>query len=164
MLNKYDYYYGAFLSKLVSMQIVPALIEESKERRVYQLETGSNRMKVYSKYATSSTNTWNFRFSEEERERLLQWSDEERHQLFVLICSKKDLLGGEIAILTFDQLLACMDVREKYKEASCRVAIRKKKHSPFLYAYGTSRSLDDALPLTRNFADLLLHTSIPEPV
>ena len=164
MLNKYDYYYGAFLSKLVSMQIVPALIEESKERRVYQLETRSNRMRVYSKYATSTTNTWNFRFSEEERVRLLQWSDEERDQLFVLICSKKDLLGGEIAILTFDQLLACMDVREKYKEASLRVAIRKKKHSPFLYAYGTSRSLDDALPITRNFADILLHTSIPELV
>src|SRR5690554_2521620 len=78
-VNAADFYYGAVLSVMLSRGVVPALFQESTERRLYELTTDKDEYRLYLKYRSApcnqsvSSRLWNFSFSMDEIQLIKQY-------------------------------------------------------------------------------------------
>lgn len=168
MLKKTDFYYGAFLSFLFnefddSTNFV--IVEPMQSRDIYSIETNYGKHKVYIKYVTSPTENknkkttlWNFTFSNLEIELIRK--NNITH--LALICAREGLNNCEIAILTYDQAIDCLDI--DYLRNNYRISIKYQKDIEGLKAYGTGRSdikdgKDNTLRITRDI-HLIFRNSI----
>lgn len=150
-LNKYDHYYGAFLSKVLDNGNRPALMKKDEGRGIYKLATDKSQEDylVYMKYVSNKKgdNLWNFNFTDSnlrEIEELLKTEN----LIFGLIGSYKSLNETEIAIVSKDEFLQCIDFNCS-RNKNQRLSVLKKKGSSKLYIYGTFLDRDDAIGIER---------------
>lgn len=67
-VQKSDFYYGAFISKVVDNGTIPAIITKGGNRGVYRLKRGEKNHLVYIKCATienKNINRWNFSYTDD---------------------------------------------------------------------------------------------------
>lgn len=151
MLKKADFFYGAFLSKLVNSGFAPAIIENGDSRRIYKLATNYGDYKVYTKYASKQANKgedklWNFTLTPEELNNIYQ---DESINMFAFICGVEGMANSEVAILNRDQFRQCIGIG--YKTENRRVSILSEKGTWNYLVYGTGIELKvDALKVTKN--------------
>lgn len=150
-VKKYDHYYGAFLSKLLDNGNRPALMKKNDGRSIYKLATDNSDEDylVYMKYTTNKKgdNLWNFNFTNDnlkEVEGLFM----DKNLVFGLICSYKSLNKTEIAIISKEEFLKCIDFKCS-KNKSQRISVLKRKGSTKLYVYGTFLDRTKAIAIER---------------
>ncbi len=141
-LNKSDFYYGAFLTKVLDNGNKPALISKDMGRCIYKLTTNKKDYIVYMKYASNVNKRyrrWAFNYTDNNIEEITRYIDKGEEIIFAYICTYKNLKDSEIGIANLEELKKCIDP-ECYRNQSNRVTIYKKKHSPVLRMYGTKRA------------------------
>lgn len=156
MLAKADFYYGAFLSKLINSGIVPAIIEKSDNRRIYKLETDFGNYIVYTKYLSKPSNNrqdklWHFSFNLDELNKILQV---ESINMFAFICGVKDLVDSEVVILSREQFKQCIGM--DFMVDNRRISVKSEKGSRIFWVYGTGLELkENPLKVTKNLNNRL---------
>lgn len=156
-INKADFYYGSFLTKIIDNGNKPALISKDNGRGIYKLTTDKKEYIVYIKYATNRNKKhtrWAFNYTDENIEEIETYINDDEIILFAYICTYRDLKNSEIAIAIIEELKQCIDPQCK-KNKSNRVTIYKKPHSPVLRMYGTKLAdikdgEDNTVHLSRN--------------
>lgn len=157
VLNKSDFYYGAFLTKVLDQGKKPALVSRGGGRCIYKVTTDKKEYTVYIKYATNRRKThkrWTYYYTENNIEEIRKYIENDQEIIFAYICSYTDLNDSEIAISTLRELEACIDFEYDEDETN-RVIIHKKRYSPSLRMYGSKRpemkdGLDNTIELDRN--------------
>ncbi len=140
---KADFYYGAFLSVLVNNGINPAIVENGPKRNIYAIATDKGDYKIYTKYVVNKDpkdTLWNVMFSTAEIQEINALTSKEK-LMFAFICAFKKVKSNntEIALLNVDEIKECIDLNCKIN-SHFRISIRKIKHSPNLWVYGTHRA------------------------
>ena len=135
---KSDFYYGAFLSVLINNGINPAIVELGDKRNIYDISTDRGDYRTYTKYVVNSKpkdKLWNVIITKSEANEM------NKLLLFVIICAHKQVKTNntEIAVLYPKELKECIDLDCGINK-NLRLSIRKVKHSPNLYIYGTHRA------------------------
>ncbi|OBY11857.1 hypothetical protein [Clostridium paraputrificum] len=149
-LAKDDFYCGAFLSYLVNGKAVPALFDEveDKTRKIYKVTTNKLMYTAYVKSCTKplkskggESNLWTFSFTERQIDEISNISNDVEHQLFkfVFICGQEKLNESTIAVISFDELLKCIDIDRVHKYKPQNVMIRYYKGQKAFRVYGTTR-------------------------
>ncbi|ACB84378.1 hypothetical protein [Natranaerobius thermophilus] len=158
IVRKADYYYGALLSVLVNNEFSPVMIEAGNKRKIYGLFTDNgDEYQIYSKFLSKpssngqNSSTWSFVFSDNEIEEIktIKGKKQGKDTIFAFICSQNKLNNTEIALIKFEELEKCIDLNRQY-QGQLSVSIRRKKGSHGLWVYGTNRSLDYALKVSRD--------------
>lgn len=144
-LAKADYYFGAMLSQLINSGFAPAIFDESESRRIYSLKNDLGTFQIYAKYRSEPNQTkgekkksklWQFKFSPDEIEKIKEYDATATvNQYFALICGYEKVKGGEIAILSLNELKTCLDIA--HDRPSYRLTVKAVKGSPYLSVYGT---------------------------
>lgn len=139
---KADFYYGAFLSVLINNGINPAIVENGPKRNIYAITTDKGDYKIYTKYVVNKNQKdtlWNIIFSTGEIQEINELIDKD-NIIFVFICAFKKVKNNntEIALLSVDDVRKCIDLSCTVN-SRLRISIRKVKHSPNLWVYGTHR-------------------------
>lgn len=161
MLSKADFYYGAFLSKLVNSGFAPAIIEKSENKRIYKLSTNFGDYIVYTKYLSKQANRgqnklWNFPFNLDELNKILQ---DEAINMFAFICGVEDLVNSEIVILNREQFKHCIGV--DFKVDNHRISVKSEKGTRNYLVYGTGVELkNNPLKITKNLNNRLSEFSM----
>ena len=103
-VNKSDYYYGAFLSKVLDSDCTPALVTKDSNRGVYKIFTDKGEHIVYMKYVTNKEDDmlWNFAFTKDNLEEIKDYIKDNVNIMFGLICSYEDLLDTELGLCTLE--------------------------------------------------------------
>ena len=111
--NKYHFYYGAILSALYryNPDAKPVLLSHDDSRQVYKVMTNSSQeCLLYFKYASgkvSKTNervaNYSFTFSDEEKQKLMQYSQNKQPLLLYLLCKHPISENSEIIVLRYDE-------------------------------------------------------------
>lgn len=156
-VNKSDFYYGVFLTKVLEKGNKAALISKNEGRGIYNLNTDKDDYTVYMKYANNSNKSsrrWNFNYTENNIEEIRDYVEKEKNIIFCYICAYDDLKNSEVAIAYLDELKKCINPGCKINKSNL-VRIYKKSHSPVLRMYGTARSdikdgKDNTVHLERN--------------
>ena len=156
-VNKSDFYYGTFLTKVLDNGNKPALVSKNDGRGIYKLTTNKEDYIVYIKYATNSNKNhrrWTFNYTDNNVEEIKKYMEEDKNIIFAYICAYDDLRNSEIAIAKLEELKECINPKCKRNTVN-RVSIYKKPHSPVLRMYGTKRAdikdgKDNAIHLRRN--------------
>lgn len=156
-INKSDFYYGTFLTKVLDNGNKPALVSKNDGRGIYKLITNKDEYLLYIKYATKNNKNhrrWAFNYTDNNIEEIKQYMGEGENIIFAYICAYDDLRNSEIAIVELEELKKCIDP-ECERNQSNRVTIYKKPHSPVLRMYGTARAdkkegKDNTIHLERN--------------
>ena len=158
-INKSDFYYGAFLAKVIDNGNKPALVSKDNGRGIYKLTTDANKDDyiVYIKYATNSKKnkrTWLFNYTDNNIEEIKKYIDKGDNIIFAYICAYNDYKNCEIAIAKLEELKKCINPECKINKSN-RVSIFKVPNSPVLRMYGTKRAdklnnEDNTIHLKRN--------------
>ncbi|NMA95104.1 MAG: hypothetical protein GX974_03600 [Clostridiales bacterium] len=139
---KSDFYYGAFLSKIIDAGNKPTLIKKDRVRGIYRLNKGTENYLVYIKYATvreKHRRRWNFTYTDNDIKEIKKYSDKSENILFVFICTYRDFNNTEIGIATLEELLECIRLDCTVNKNN-RTTIIKVPNSPALRMYGTKRA------------------------
>src|SRR5699024_6601071 len=106
-LNKNDFYYGALLSKLLTSDFAPAILEkEFKKARLYSISNDYGDYSIFTKYVTTpnaernSEKRWDFLFNPNE---VAYLKNIDKQPIIALICGEEKLRGSRIAFLTYSQ-------------------------------------------------------------
>lgn len=169
-IAKEDFYCGAFLSFLLNNGIKPALFEEGivDNRKIYDFTTDKDDFRVYVKFTekpssksdSKGTNIWNFPFTDKQVEEIKNLPCDNRQVYFVFICGNLILNETKIAVVSYADVLQCIDINriDKYKSQSIKVKLGKGGHN--FQVYGTARadqlhSLDNTLKIPTTNIDTL---------
>lgn len=149
-VNKSDYYYGAFLSKILDNGCTPALLTNDANRGVYKITTDSGEYIIYMKYLTNHQDDllWNFSFTKDNLEEIKEYVEKDEKLMFGFICSYESLLFTELGLCDLDEFKRCVDLdckNEDYK----RLSILKVPYSPYLRFYGSELDREDSLEIER---------------
>ncbi|MFH7819164.1 hypothetical protein [Neobacillus thermocopriae] len=161
MLAKADFYYGAFLSRLINSGFAPAIIEKGENRRIYDLSTNFGDFIVYTKYLSKQANNgqdklWHFTFSLDEMNRILQ---DDTINMFAFICGVKELVDSEIVILSREQFKQCIGI--DFIGDTHRISVKSEKRTWNYLVYGTGVDVkDNPLRVTKNLNKRLSEFSI----
>ncbi len=161
---KADYYYGALLSALVNGGLAPALFEkENESRQIYTVTTNKDSYIIYTKYHTTPSGsedfTWSFTFSDNEIQEIINvrqnYSD--KTLIFAFICGQKQVSDNNqiIAIVYWDEFIACVDVNKQQSRGKPRLSVKVIKGSPRFRIYGSKRAdlldgKDNTIKIERN--------------
>lgn len=156
-VNKSDFYYGTFLTKVLEKGNKPALVSKSEGRGIYNLETDKDDYIVYIKYASNrnkNSKRWTFNYTDNNIEEIRHYIAEGENIIFSYICAYDDFKNSEIAIADLKELKKCINPECQINKSNS-VKIYKKAHSPVLRMYGTARAdkkdgEDNTLHLERN--------------
>lgn len=141
-INKSDFYYGTFLTKVLDRGNKAALVSKDDGRGIYKLTTDKKEYIVYLKYATNnkkSEKRWTFNYTNNNIEEIEMYANKNEDIIFGFICAYKDLRNSETGIAYLKELKKCMDPDCKVNKSK-RVTIYKKSYSPVLRMYGTKRA------------------------
>lgn len=141
-IREVDYHHGAFVANLVNVGFQIELLESIETRRSYRISSGEDQYLVYSKYSSkpSSQNkhkgaiTWTFSFSAEEIEKIKSYQARQNPCLVALASHYGHRDGGELAVLTSDELFLC--IGENWRKKDAQVAVLKKPRNQ-VKVYGT---------------------------
>jgi len=168
VFTKADFYYGAFLSLLINRDLNPVLIDNDRDlkRRRYSVITNIDSFEFYCKYSTSPSinkTRWDFPFSPNETDVLIDLVTNGVDLTFAFICYDKNEKAQELAIVSLNEFLQCVELNT-YKDSTPRFSLVTRKHSPYIFIYGNKLSDNNALAIKRNGLDALLPSihNIPE--
>nr|WP_255706922.1 MULTISPECIES: hypothetical protein [unclassified Anoxybacillus] len=161
---KADYYYGALLSALVNGGLAPALFEkENDSRQIYTVTTNKASYIIYTKYLTTPSGsedfTWSFTFSDNEIQEIINvhQGNPDKMLIFAFICGQKQISDSNqiIAIVHWDEFVACVDVNKKQSRGTPRLSVKAVKGSPRFRIYGSKRAdmldgKDNTIRIERN--------------
>lgn len=176
MLNKVDFYYGAFLSALLNYgRQKPSLFDKcdnNDSRRIYRLttESSTNDYIIFTKYVMARNNQtekyehWIFNFTEDEIDTLTDLQEKCHNVKLALICLKKGLAGSETALLDYEVAMECLGVDKGIKSRTINIKHYKKAKKGEgakgtgkngLRAYGSGRdekigSKDNTIEISRD--------------
>ena len=150
-VNKSDYYYGAFLSKVLDNDCTPALVIKDSNRGVYKIFTDNGEHIIYMKYVNNKEDDmlWNFAFTKENLEEIKGYIKDTTKIMFGFICSYENLLDTELGLCTSQEFEKCVDLdcnNEDYQ----RVSILKIPNSPYLRLYGSRLDRKDNIEIERD--------------
>ena len=156
-VNKSDFYYGTFLTKVLEKGNKPALVSKSKGRGIYNLKTDKDDYIVYIKYASNvkkKRKRWTFNYTDNNIEEIRDYIVGGENIIFAYICAYDDLKNSEIAIADLEDLKKCINPECEINKSNS-IKIYKKVHSRVLRMYGTARAdkkngEDNTLHLERN--------------
>ena len=163
-VRKADFYYGAMLSGLVNNGIAPAIIEPGDSRRIYSLTTNSGNYRIYAKFVSTptkrqkaDTQLWQFTFSPKEIQYIRDYREDNHKIYFAFICGQQDLQNSEIAFMSLEEVVDCLDIY--YERSNYHITIRYVKNSHGLRAHGTGRAdildgQDNTIRIHRNYISL----------
>ena len=143
-INKSDFYYGAFLAKVIDNGNRPAIVSKDNGREIYKLKTNGDKEEyiVYIKYATNrnkNSRTWTFQYTDNNIEEIKGYIDKGDNIIFAYICAYNDYKNSEIAIAKLEELKKCINPECEINKSN-RVSIYKVPGSPVLRMYGTKRA------------------------
>nr|WP_216367375.1 hypothetical protein [Anoxybacillus sp. EFIL] len=161
---KADYYYGALLSVLVNGGLAPALFEkENESRQIYTVTTNKDSYIIYAKYHTTPSGsedfTWSFTFSDNEIQEIINvhQNHSDKTLIFAFICGQKQVSDNNqiIAIVRWDEFVACVDVNKQQSRGTPRLSVKVIKGSPRFRIYGSKRAdlldgKDNTIRIERN--------------
>lgn len=151
-MSQSDFFFGAALSVLFNNKMVPALVENGSERRIYDVTTNDGDYRLYMKYRTKPSTdnddltSWQFSFTEEEIEDFRNNCQETAR--LILICGKEELKNSQIAVLYYSEI----------KQTICdsgksSITIGRRKHARNFYISMGGGRVNDLL-ITANRIDL----------
>ena len=151
-MSQADFFFGAALSVLFNNNMVPALVENGSDRRIYDVTTNDGDFRLYMKYRTKPSTdndlltSWQFMFNKEEIEELKNKCKEGIR--LILICGKEDLKDSQFAVLYNTEI----------KKAICdsgktSITIGRKKHARNFYISMGGGHINDLL-ITANRLDI----------
>ncbi|WP_225744021.1 hypothetical protein [Marinilactibacillus sp. Marseille-P9653] len=158
-VNKEDFYYGAFLSKLTKSGTIPVLIQTTEDGIFYRLTSQGSEAEqiVLMKYRSKPDHNgkkvkrWDFSFTKLEIQQLKQYHEKGIQHLTALICGvHSHLPQSEIAVLNFEETIACIGITYTSGK-SRRITVREEKYAPGLKVYGTSLADKDFIRVDRDF-------------
>lgn len=158
-INKKDFYFGSFLSYLISNKVKePIIFETVGNSRVIQFGIKDKKYNAYLKYVgTAKPSTvngekytqWVSSFTDKEIVKLFSDFEEEGFEsIVVIVCTNEKLSDTYFAILSWEQAKRCLGEDSVNKQR--RITIRRKKGSNHLTLYGTGLSLEKAIECSRN--------------
>lgn len=150
-VNKSDYYYGAFLSKILDNGCTPTLLTHDANRGVYKITTDKDEYIIYMKYLTNHQDDllWNFSFTKDNLEEIKEYAQGEEKLMFAFICSYESLLFTELGLCDFEELKRCIELDCKEGEYK-RVSILKVPYSPYLRLYGSELDREESIEIERS--------------
>ncbi|OWZ84101.1 hypothetical protein [Natranaerobius trueperi] len=158
-VRKSDHYYGVLLSVLINNEFSPVMIEAGDKRKIYGVFTNKGgEYQIYSKFLSGpssnskDSSTWKFAFSENEINEIKDIESTEdlgKETIFAFICSQKKMNGTELALIKFEELKKCIDLNRQY-QGQLTVSIMRKKGSHGLWVYGTDRSREQSIKVSRD--------------
>jgi len=158
-VNKEDFYYGAFLSKLTKSGTIPVLINATEDGLFYKLSSQNTKeeIMVLMKYRSTPDHNgkkvkrWDFSFTKAEIEQLRSFHQKGVQHLTALIGGvHSNLPQSEIAVLTFEESIACIGL-DYIPGESRRITVRQEKYAPGLKVYGTSLADKQYIRVDRDF-------------
>lgn len=149
---------------LVNEGLAQALFEkENDSRPIYTVTTNKTSYIIYTKYHTTPSGskdfTWSFSFSDNEIEEIINIHQEnqEKTLIFAFICGQKQVSDYNqiIAIVYWDEFVACVDIDKKQFRGTPRLSVRAVKGSPRLRIYWSKRAdmidgKDNTIKIERN--------------
>ena len=152
-MSQADFFFGAALSVLFNNRMIPALVENGTERRIYDVVTNSGNYRIFMKYRTKPStdnndlSSWQFMFNNEEVDDFRNNLNESI--LLILICGKEELKDSEMAVLDSTQIKqAICDTRKT------SITIGRKKHARNFYISMGGGRINDLL-IKANRPDLI---------
>jgi hypothetical protein len=165
MINKIDYFCGAFLSFLITNGITPALIETGEKSKIVKFGTDLDDYKVYIKYSTTcKTNDkknirkWDITFTNKEMDILQEFLEQKRKHFFVLVCADSRMRETEIAVLDLHDGLKCLGNDPVNKKR--RISVIHKKGSPYIKCYGTARDEEEGVRIYKDYQRYFMNKEI----
>lgn len=135
-----DFYYGAVLSMLLNNGVMPALVENSDDRQVYDFTTDKSECRLFVKYRANKNGTknpdyssWGFGIANDKIE-LQKYIDEEKNLILALVCGSSELTESRLAFLDTTQIQDILS-----REKSSITINRKKGERDFRVSVGGSR-------------------------
>ena len=157
-----DFCYGAFLSAFVK---APVLFDETGSRRIYCLETNSEKdcwfMVKYVKELKNKNDQfshWLFNFTDAEVEKLQELRAEKERVKLALICLKEGWSGSELAIVDYEDAADCLGISRGIKNYRINIKAFNKKHGLRIYGSGRNDkvdSKDNTLKISRQELSML---------
>lgn len=159
-INKADFYYGAFLSYLISNGVKePVMFDGVEKNKVITFGLKDKNYNMYLKYATnlrSSKKTglvfsnWAVGFSEKEMLYLSEEFEKTGYEnIVVMVCTNDKLKDSCCAVLTYNQAMKCLG-KDAVNEQR-RIVVKHQKHSKNIFCYGTGLSDENAIERLFNF-------------
>lgn len=150
-LNQYHFWYGAILNTIIECNedAIPTLLEATDKRGIYKILTNTSNREyiIFCKHAFQKSNkssnykSWLFSFSEEDKQRLEEYYNQNYPVFICMLCALDDLKGSEIAICTYEEFSTVKDKRS--------ITIGKQKGKPYFNLY-TEKQRNTSIPLNRN--------------
>ena len=159
-INKADYFYGAFLSYLISNGIEPTLFETGDKIRILEFLIRNTTYKAYLKYSTTKRTTieqeketqrWDIVFSSNELKIMQNFGEDNKKAVIIFICTDEELSNTDIAILPYPEACKCMGLGVDRKNNQRRISIQHSKHSRWFQCYGTGLADTSAIEVPYNF-------------
>lgn len=155
-INKADFYYGSFLSYLISNGVKePVMFDGAEKSKIINFGLKDKNYNVYLKYVTNlrksrkggyEFSNWDIVFSEKETITLFSdFEKEEYENIVVLICTNENLKDTCFAVLTYNQAISCLGNDAVNDQR--RISVKHKKSSKNIACYGTG--LSDEKPILR---------------
>lgn len=155
IINKTDFYCGAFVTYLVSNKFAPTLFDGTDNSKISKFIIGSNDYKVYIKYSTTcnldkkGNRRWAVSFTEKELSILTEFSEEHCKTYIIVVCTDNNLSNTEIAVLDYSEAMKCLgnDEVNEFK----RISLTHLKGSKYILYYGTAVDSKKGFRILRNF-------------
>lgn len=102
-MSQADFFFGAALSVLFNNKMIPALVENGTERRIYNVMTNEGNYRIFMKYRTKPStdnndlSSWQFMFNDVEIDDFR--NNLKESILLILICGKEELKDSEMVVL-----------------------------------------------------------------
>lgn len=151
-MSQADFFFGAALSVLFNNNMVPVLVENGSDRRIYDVTTNDGDFRLYMKYRKKPSTdnefltSWQFIFSQEEIEEFKNKCKENIR--LILICGKENLKNSEFAVLYNSEIKEAICDSEKNS-----ITIGRKKHARNFYISMRGGRKND-LHITANRLDI----------
>ena len=160
-LNKADFYFGAFYSYLITKAFKPVLIDQADSSRQLSVCTNAKEYNLFAMYISKPTNSsadslktrWDFSFTGNLFESLIQSECSEKENYVVFICGQENLKDSEIIVVPYKKVLMCLGKDNVNKNR--RVSITVSKHENYAYCYGTAVSSQNKFQIKRNIEEYL---------
>jgi hypothetical protein len=153
-LNKQDFYYGAILTALIGKKYKTVLIDgDSDDKRIYQFTSDTDSDFIaYLKHCMAPTErskstSWQFMFSDEEINYLMEKLCNNENIKLVLLCGKRDFRYSEIAVIEKNEIES--SIFEKSKDKKNITLFRGKGCESYRISRGGGRENDLIIPTSR---------------
>ena len=159
-LKQWYFYYGAIITSILenNPDASPTLLVNEESKQVYRIKTTNLNEEyiLYLKHASckqgreQSYSSWVFNFTDDDKERLKKYHNENEGVLIYLLCLKGNIQDSEIVVLKYDEY------KQVKNKNTITIGAEKGKKTFFLFT-GESKARSDALLIKRNRNEYRFH-------